>query len=174
METNFGHFLTVMHILCVCCKDDHWGRKAVLSVQRKSFNGAAGKKNGATGPKRLDTSQRKRPTVVGPARLGKRFPKSEYRKLERWGRSVPTPERQISVLLRVSCDVESCCKPSSLGVVSAIYLLNIGYCGSRHVDRDRKCECNLQSCLWCNWIFRRVPLRLVMGDGGDRFRRWPS
>ena len=34
----------------------------------------------------------KTPTVVGPARLGKRFPKSEYRKLEIRGRSVLTPD----------------------------------------------------------------------------------
>ena len=51
----------------------------------------------------------KTPTVVGPARLGKRFPKSEYRKLEIWGRSVLTPEGRISVVfLRVPHSAFTC------------------------------------------------------------------
>ena len=43
----------------------------------------------------------KRPTVVGPARLGKRFPKSEYRKLGKMG-ALPTNSRKADFLLSVS------------------------------------------------------------------------
>ena len=63
--------------------------------------------------------------------------------------------------------------------MSAIHLLNVGYCGSRHVDHDGKCDCNLQSCFWSlvqldllSW--RRVALRLVMGDGVTSFADGPA
>lgn len=45
------------------------------------------------------------PMVVGPARLGKRFPKqASIEKLERWGRSVLTPEgRYLLEYTYVTC-----------------------------------------------------------------------
>ena len=57
MKTNFGHFFNGhAYSFRVCCKDDDWGRKAVLSIQRKNFTGATGRKM-VRPPKRLDTSQ---------------------------------------------------------------------------------------------------------------------
>lgn len=91
-DTNFGHFLTVMHNpfasparMIIGAARLYFPFKGKVSMVRRVARWC-------DSTKAIRYEPWKTPTVVGPARLGKRFPKSEYRKLEIRGRSVLTPD----------------------------------------------------------------------------------